>query len=473
MKKMKSLRMKNKKGYAFLIPLLMIISLVAGILTIINYYGLDIGKYTGSLVGTAKYIERPSFAYVKCEPIGQSSDYTTTVKDSGSFVVPPYEASSYQIKVFIPDTPFFNPPRKLIYKECPQKLVSSNCRTIEKTLSTSDEKNWINLGTYSRDTYVWVQLIVLSTPISDKGYKTEAQVTYEPYGLRRYGSLSGVKLLNANSCQVSITEAWYDRIINENLPGLDFDTSGNKNKEFLEPNEVTYYVEGFVTSPAPSIVLTYKGVDAWCQNGIIRQINKVNTANNIYYVASVDYSTELGREECCPGEKQGAYTCSNDYKWVLTENAECSLFKPCDGGDWAPDYGTEKQVARYSCVDGKCVKDTKKVECSHNSECASNEVCNINTWTCIATGEGTPLPESVPDNIGECEGRGGTWVTKETENYKWYNYIGIGEPAVVSESYCKFPMAWYYWVLIISLILLALIFIVPRILPLVRRVLPI
>jgi len=448
----------NKKA---VVPagLLFVAGIILLIVVILHYSG---SLSVASLWAGGKYIDRPVFSWVKCEPLSQTSTTTISISSDGSWVRPQYEADDYQITVKTPHNLLGN---KLEYRVCPQKTFV-NCQDFEKIPTSSQTE--INLGHFTRDQYVWVRYYE-SKVIGWSGLSTSADVQYQPYGLRKYDPLGGVKILNAQSCSVQVTEAWYDRIMNEDLGKLD--TAGNQNKYVLEPNEVTFYVSGFVASPEPSFRVTYNGEDAWCQSGTgnIYKINQIATANNVYYVASVDWSDYLGKEDCCPSEKQGEYTCDANFNWVKTEGSECSIFNPCDGGSWTPlESGV---IMRYVCQDGYCIQEKKNVACSHNSDCASNQLCDPNTWTCIDTASGDPLPEPQPDNSADCEAKGGTWMTKETEVKKWYNYVGIGEPDVVTESYCKMPTHIIWWIIGVILAFFLGVFVVPKLIPFVRGVL--
>jgi flagellar biosynthesis protein FliP len=64
-------------------------------------------------------------------------------------------------------------------------------------------------------------------------------------------------------------------------------------------------------------------------------------------------------------------------------DAECS-----NGGAWFT-YG-DKQVARESCVNGRCqIEDTMYVQCAKDSDCNNGEVCQKSggptQWHCIKT----------------------------------------------------------------------------------------
>ena len=104
-------------------------------------------------------------------------------------------------------------------------------------------------------------------------------------------------------------------------------------------------------------------------------------------------------------------------------------------------------MIKYSCVSGKCVPETKEVECASDFDCKDdNDVCDLNKFTCENANvnlKGQTI-KTIPDNPTDCREKGGTWITETTEKSSLWNFIGIGEPKVIIQEYCEFqkPIDW-------------------------------
>ena len=70
-----------------------------------------------------------------------------------------------------------------------------------------------------------------------------------------------------------------------------------------------------------------------------------------------------------------------------------------------------------------------------------------------------PEIETIPDNIADCEAKGGVWIVKETRDRSLLNMIGIGEPTIIVEEYCDMDRVnWVLWIFVGLAVLMIIIF---------------
>lgn len=453
--------MKNKKGVAqFIIPALLIIGAVA----ILSSTGLI---DTAQLTGRGNYIERPVFKYVKCEAMG-GLKYSTNydISTSGQWLRKPSVTSSYNIVIKTPKplgvislglVPLGG--HRVEYSICNSKVLSeSSCREYGTKILSGQR---VQLDNIKQEEFVWVQYQKLSWLKWKEDSGAKYQLGFIPYGLREYDVLSGsANPINPNSCSIGGYSSKNDYIKSENIDKIN-SVSPKSNQDVFQPEEVRWYVSGYLTSASPSFALRYKNQDSWCRStgtsAEIYKINEVSLGSGTYKIASADWSDYLGSETCCPKSTRGDEVCNNNFQWETIKGSECGAFQSCGSPNWVS-Y-SEKQLIKYSCINGYCAQEIKDVECSSNYDCKdTNQICDANVWKCVDANVNLKgqVIETIPDNSVDCEARGGTWISKKTEDKSFWNVLGIGEPEVIVEEYCKFP-SWN-WTLII-LIGVAIIFI--------------
>jgi len=351
-----------------------------------------------TITGTGEYIERPVFSYIKCEAIG-ALKYTTdySISSSGTWANKPSVTDQYNI-IVSKESVAWNDVPYLKYSICNSKVkTASNCRVFERKVP---ESNIIDPELFKGaeitgvrpEEFVFLDFRTQANFLNlfkDKGISGGSyKVSYIPFGLREYNVLSGSsRAVNANDCTVSTSsESWIDRFLNTNSEKIDSLISENVNERVLQPNEVRWYVAGYVTSAAPSFALKYKGQDAWCRvTGTTAEIYKINTVtvgSGVYKIASPDWSDYLGSEKCCPGQTRGSEVCQPDFTWKAVTGSECGAFKSCGSSNWVP-YSPGK-IIKYSCVNGYCKEEIKPVMCSSDFDCGDeNKICDLNTYTCV------------------------------------------------------------------------------------------
>jgi hypothetical protein len=447
--------MKNKKGAIPQVAL--VISIIAGLLAV-NFN-------VASIVGSGDYIERPVFKYVKCEAIGGFKWSSPTILASnGQWLPRPSSTTNYQITASGDATTLMQ--NRFEYYICNNATITlqqSNCRVFSQKVSGTS----VDINGIKGDEYVWMQYqkAGITTGFSwreEDGAKY--QIGFIPFGLREYDVLSGSAApINPNNCEVSVSaDSWKDRLLYTDADKVNAKISANVNERILQPNEVRWYVSGYVTSAAPSFALNYNGKEAWCRTtgttAEIYQINTVKLGSGTYKVASPDWSDKLGNEICCPNDVRGDEVCNDNFDWEKVGGSECGAFKSCGSPNWIP-Y-SENTLIKYSCVNGYCQSETKQVECANDYDCRdSNQLCDLNSWTCVNPDvniDGQVI-ETIPDNLAECQAAGGEWVTETTEQKSFLNFLGIGEPKIIVTEYCDMDKPNYIqWILVFGIIFLVL-----------------
>lgn len=461
----------NNKGVSSLIAGFIVFSLISiGILIAVGQINL------GQISGSGSYIERPVFYYDKCTAIaGLTYSAEQNLATAGQWITPPSVSSSYDVEIIIPKAKLFS-GTLIEYYVCNQANFydKSNCRIYSQTEEV--ERRFTNIGETRRFTikdvrgeeHVWVQYQSITfgnrKGLSGALYK----IAWVPYGIKQYNVLAGGNApIVSDSCTYPSSQT--DTILSTDADKVKSIYSGvdeSTNERVLQPEEERWYVAGYLTSAGPSFALTYQGKEAWCRqngnNAEIYAINEIKTSGGTYKIASADYSDYLGiAGVCCPSSTRGSDVCNKNFQWEVIEQAECGAFKSCGSVKWVP-Y-TEKQLIRYSCINGKCQSETKKVSCASNFDCNdANQICDLNIYECVEANvnlKGDYIA-TVPDDASECSAKGGKWITKSSQDYSIWNRIGIGKPDTVVTEYCKMakPVNWFLWIMIGIVLLFLIIF---------------
>ena len=338
-----------------------------------------------------EYIERPVFKYVKCEMCNQlitSTAYTAAV--GGSWNTKPTVTDEYTVRVFIPDS---DATRRLNYKVCDTADKTKCSLSTTKTLTmTNDAYFDIPNIRYTESVFLdYEEYALLKLKYVDKSITYK--LFFQQYCLREYNVLGGSAIpINSNDCKVNYVS---NDLISTDIQKLltEVDSKGSdlnqQTSELLfDPNEVRWYLAGYVSSAAPSFKLTYNGVDAWCRqvgnDALIYKINKVSSVSGTYKVASFDWSDLLDTKVngCCLGNVLGDSVCQADFKYAKISDSSCSVFGDCGVPNYVP--SGPKSVTKYSCINGKCVQEWKQVECASDYDCRlTNQVCDLSTYTCV------------------------------------------------------------------------------------------
>lgn len=446
--------MINKKGLASIV---LMISVLAGLITVLGAIGiLDVGAITG----TGSYIQRPIFYYDKCEAVGSYSySADISIAKTGGWLAKPSVSDGYDVQITADN--FFDIGQKRVeYYVCNSRVLrDDNCRLGSPdgsggVIAVMSSSGVININNIRNNEYVWAQYQdgLFYWKASDGA---SYQVGFQPFGIKQYNVLSGgFAQINPNSCTYLSGYDISDTILSEDLNSVNLPEGTTTNERILQPNEVRWYVAGYVSSASPSITLTYNREEAWCRQvgttGEIYQINEIKTLGGTYKVASADYSDYLGSVNCCPSAISGENVCSDDFKWEKIQGTECSLFNSCGSPNWVSNGDGE--LIKYSCEDGFCVEEIRKVECASDFDCRdSNEVCDLNKYECVDSNVNLDGDEitTIADSQTECLKDGGKWITKETTDSNFATFLGFKESDIIITEYCKMPrkINWVAWII--------------------------
>lgn len=367
-----------------------LIGIVIGVILIASIVAIVSFNIPQQITGQGNYIERPVFKYLKCEPISsykKSADYT--IRENGNWLNRPRFTNKYDVIVDIESLPFAFGGHRFEYYVCNTRVFSeTNCDPYSKIIpimSVGDSK--VTIPNVQPNQYVWAQFQKNPTGFKWVGSTGAVyKLGFVPYGLREYDILSGsANPVNANSCYVSNYPSKDDYLISEDLQQLN-SKPPESNENTFTPEEVRWYVSGYLTSAEPSFALNYNGQDAWCRStgetAEIYKINEVRLGSGTYKIASPDWSDLLGSKTCCPKATRGDEVCNNNFRWEKIKGSECGAFKSCGSPDWVS-YDTKK-IIKYSCVNGFCEQEIQNVQCSSDLDCINeNQICDKNTWTCV------------------------------------------------------------------------------------------
>lgn len=452
--------LKSKKGVAPIIIALTFIAAVVTILSATGYIRNPIASITGDV--SAKYIEAPYYATIKCEQSSTANDYSADISADGEWISDnlPLNTDEWNIRLQSDPKSRLRFRRRFEYWICPQRSKEDNC--IHKSTASSDTGDFdYSLGSISSDRHIYVEFQSFGfdfdyDPVDGGSFF----VTYKPYTLFRTDRTRGgeQQVQGAIGCTLPpYDDAWEDRVVYSEDP----DVKPSKDIS-LELGDRFNYISGTITRASMGNV--QDGGYCIYSNGRanIYDIKKIKTQSHTYYVVDID--DKIGTDECCDGQNEPDRTCI-DGNWQSTRDAECSLFNPCEGSEWRTDYSTSlPQAIKYSCVDGICQVETKEVECSRDTDCKTNEVCNPNTFECEqASVEGGGGEERIPTTQEECLEKGYEWIPKQTKKSGGLNVggFGIGGETVIVEAHCERP-SFTSWGWIIALIFIAVVLLIFR-----------
>ena len=443
--------MKNKRGQIVIIGIILLaVASIIGLFVSGNIYLADI---TGG-VGTGGYIERPIFKYIKCEAVSDlkySTPYTTI--SAPEWVVKPSITNLYNVKVTAVTRPFAIGNRRLKYSICNSRFESlSNCRIYDYK-QPIDSGITVDINNVKSNEYVFISYQAFNLGWIDYA-GLQYQIGFIPYGLREYDVLSGSpNPINPNDCTIPNIPNVKDQVLSTDAQKASSYVSPYTNQNVFQPEEVRWYVSGYVSSAAPSFQLNYNGKNAWCRStgtsGEVYRINSITTTTGSYKIASPDYSDYLGTVNCCPKSTSGDKVCNDAYQWITIAGSQCSSFQSCGSPNPIP-YSTQKTI-QYYCDNGYCKSTINNVQCASDYDCKdANKVCDLKTFTCVNANvnlQGQVI-NTIPDSKIDCEAKGGKWITQTTQEKSIWNYLGIGEPKVIVTEYCDMGGGFNWYVLI-------------------------
>ena len=453
-----------------------VISIISIILIASLFFG---GKQSSYLSG--EYIQSPTFFYYECAPASEAVSSTIINLNTGSsgWISAPDNTDEWDLIVSQTEqTSWYSLNRRIIYQVChsngvcdSQVIVNGESfsifgNTIVPSVRISNllvgDKVWINYQYQGFGSWY------------DKENGASWYQTYKPFILWKVDMFGGGRTEYTTIKQgCNFLSSDKDNLLNSITNSIktitgQSSTSNTKLGFYKTRNFIGTYVP---ISTANVNFVTYNGKSGYCLNRQIFAITTAVTNGETYRIIDSNFNTVLDSSvECCPGEKETTRLCNKNFQWENIETAECSAFNPCAGADWSPSSINSKQLIRYNCVNSKCVSETKDVECTSNNDCITGKQCDTKTYTCVVVetgeyGEGeennTILTEKqCIDKAKEYPLLGYEWIDSQTVSCGFLCNIGLSEPKVTENSYCKATFLPYWILGGFLFLLLILIFIV-------------
>lgn len=318
----------------------------------------------------------------------------------------PKNTDIWNIKVTGPAGTYYQ-NRLFSYIICPTRDLTASCLD-GGTKELTSQNDFVTFNSPS-SRYIFVSIRSKITGAFEQG---NYNVVYNAYFLKMKDIFRGGDQLvpNAIGCVVPTSDiSWTKRILSSTSSEYKISSSDN----VLQPGEFFNYIGGTVTARKDGNIQD----NGYCiyTNGKanIYKIDTIKTATSEYNI--VDTSSIIGSPECCNGiAYPNGQICSNG-NFVDITSKPCNYNSDCGSLEWNRDLTTSNQIIRNYCGPNKiCTSETKKVDCTINSNCASNEICSRNTWSCITA-------STIED------------VSSNEECSSWYQ-----EPGIKSEYKYKF-----------------------------------
>ncbi len=274
---------------------------------------------------------------------------------------------------------------------------------------------------------------------------------YNPYQL--WTIEKGKKVsTNSNDCSL----ANQNRLTKKNIPYGEWDS--------LKKGEIRNYFLNWERSYGLKIY-EYQGKDILCSTQTLYELTTEKLADG---TTRNIQGNPIKYVECCPHQDDN---CGDDFNFLPKEQErECNYDYQCaNSGD--PEFISSSKAKKETCSnEGICVEEVFDVKCNSNAICiekyGDNFICSesFNTFgECIEgkinqqyCGDGTcGIGETYSNCPSDCEKQPSpklkcSWYQHEKIQNdvikKWYNYIGIGEPTIVSNKICA-TAGWVYGVI--------------------------
>lgn len=450
----------------------LILSTVAIILSVISYFG-----FIRQTTLSGFYIESPTFYYFECNAASKPVESTKTILTTGSsgWLSIPSNTDTADLYIRQIETPkWFATDRRITYTICHANNICDP--EVATPANSFFSKNGVptvvihNLLTTDR---VWIRYQYQNLLFQWKDYTNsgaEYYFAYKPFILWKVDMFGGGKTEYTTIEQgCKFPSAVVGGLI-DSSSNINLKTQTSSSDSYLDFYKTRNFIGTFVPiSPSNVNFVTYNGQTGYCLNRQVFAISTVTTNSDIYRIVDTNFNTRLASSvECCPGEKEPTRICNSKFKWENIDTAECSTYKPCAGADWAISTGTS--LIRYNCINGKCVAETKTVECTDNNQCGTGKTCDTKIYQCVKveTGSVGCLSNQTLIN-GVCVDN------EETLQCKWYQTLKVKEekdygflywralfnvPIVTEKTECKTSGLIYFGIIVLGLTIIGTTYVI-------------
>jgi len=398
------------------------------------------------------HFEAPYFATIRCEQKGVSSTDDFAISANGEWISDKFtkNTNEWDVKLIVRENPFSISRNVVNYYICSSRNIDSSCQSSGDLYVNQGSIGQIfNLGTISsKGKYIWVQYKGSTTGINRKGIEgLDAEITYKPFVLVIEDRFrGGLQELGIEGCTIPTTEkSWINRVISytgDAQSAIDRD---------LKPGEWFNYVSGTATRAKEGNLQS----GGYCiySNGQanIYQLDILTIPQGTYSIVS---DKIISSPQCCNDLTYPTGEICQNGVFIKIEDKECTSNFDCGSIEWNRDLTKDNTIAKWSCKNNKCVKETEEVECASDDECENGYRCSVNTWTCVKTG--TSPSGSDKD---QCED---WWLyeVKVTEkDWKWYNYLtaGLIKPKESTSTECKIKPEIIFGIIALIILILGII----------------
>ncbi|NQV08819.1 hypothetical protein HQ529_03130, partial [Candidatus Woesearchaeota archaeon] len=407
------------------------------------------------------YVQAPTFYYYECSPASAPLESQHIILTSGSsegWITCPSNTDTCNLYVSQIETPkWFATDRRIIYQKCsasgkcdPQVSTPANSFFSKNGVPTIQISNLLSTD----KVYINYQARNLLFQWKDKENGAEWYQTYKPFILWKVDMFGGGRTEYTSIKQgCNFLSSDKPNLLNSMINSIKQintqTTTSNTNVPFYKTrNFIGTYVP---ISTANVNFVTYGRKEGYCLNRQVFAITTAVTNGGTYKIVDSNFNTRLANSvTCCPGETEQTRKCNSNFEWENIEVAQCSSFNPCAGADWEQNPASSTQLIRYNCINNKCVGETKKVECTLNSDCGVGEVCDTKLYECVKVEPGCTKDSDCETGYTcengvcvsgqfKCEGWWEYESTSTEKDWKWYNYLtaGLIKPKEITTPVCK------------------------------------
>ena len=444
-----------------------ILFIIAGVGAIVFLVIMGVSQdFTGNTpYGT--YVQSPTFYYYECSPATEpvESTHVTITSGASGWITAPSNTDEWDLYVAqTEEAKWFSTDRSILYQICHSngncdsqvRVYSSDTREIF-TRNSVPTLHIPNLLVGDR-VYVNYQSKPIIGAWKDKENSAEWYQTYKPFILWKNNMFDGGRTEYSSiekGCSFSYQEkiSLLDSLTNSKKQINDQSSKSDSTLGFYKTRN---FIGTYVPLSKNNVnFVDVNGETGYCLNRQVFAITTATTNSNTYQIVDSNFNNLLRQSvDCCPGEKEPTRTCNDNFEWVSIQEAECSLFNPCQGADWIP--STSQKLVRYNCIDSQCVPEYQNVDCTSNSDCLANEVCDTKDYTCVTVVPGEVDECATNDDCltgevcedGVCIGLtcDKFWQEEGVKTTYKVNILGILKFGEVEEPVCK-TADWVYYVL--------------------------
>ena len=345
-----------------------------------------------STTGEGKYINVPTYGFLKCE----EQQTSVSLPSSGfitysSEILDPHRAGdtlpqTATVVLKHPDCDELKDYKNsaLLWTVC---TIGSTCNLnegetathIEKTknlficnnqLENSEVSIQLAQNQFVKTQYQGATTFGSAKIIAKGGYR----ITFRPYIIQRYdvfSDINGHQVANTRDCAFSGTISEINLAIESiaskgSLP-LQESTIADK-ASLRSPGATLTYLSNFIPT-VPQYNLFQEGaMTKYCYDKKIYAVTEIETPGGLYKVANTGTNAQERIVGCCnAGDCSVGYSCEDFSCEEISGGGYCDALNKCDIVGYLPQAG--KTVVWQECINNRCVNKEKTVACNYATDC--------------------------------------------------------------------------------------------------------